>query len=151
MTSAFWFRTGAILGLLGVAIGAFGAHGLENLLPKPDDFSPSPGTVGPDRRLAVFQTGVHYHQIHALALLALALASARLPQPGWAASVAGWSFLIGIVVFSGSLYAIGLTGIARLGMITPLGGIAFLVGWGALASLAWPSMASIAGSLDQAP
>ncbi len=139
MTSAFWFRAGAILGLLGVAAGTFGAHGLENLLPKPDEVDSASGLLSPERRLVDFKIGVDYQLTHALALLALGLATARLPKPGRAGAVAGWAFLFGIVVFSGSLYAIGLTGIARLGMITPFGGVAFFVGWIALASLAWPS------------
>jgi uncharacterized membrane protein YgdD (TMEM256/DUF423 family) len=137
MTAAFWFRTGAILALLGVAAGTFGAHGLESLLPKPGE-SVGAGLLDPERRLVDFKIGVDYQLTHALALLALGLAAARLPRRSWATCVAGWSFLFGIAVFSGSLYAIGLTGIRWLGMITPIGGVAFFVGWAALASVAWP-------------
>lgn len=108
---------GALAGVVGVALGAFGAHGLRARL------SPE--------MLAVFETGVRYQMYHALAMIALgALAptlSARLP------TIAGWAFLVGILLFSGSLYVLALTGIRSLGAITPLGGVAFLVGWACLA------------------
>ena len=103
----------ALAGFLGVALGAFGAHGLRNRL-TPD-------------MLAVFETGVRYQMYHALALLAIAALMDRLN--GWLITTAGWLFVTGIVLFSGSLYALALTGVSILGAITPLGGLAFLAGW----------------------
>ena len=112
-----WFATGAIAAGIAVALGAFGAHGLK-------------GRVEP-ALLDVFETGVRYHMYHALALLALGLAQARSATPLLGA--AAWLFLAGIVVFSGSLYLMTLTGARWLGAITPLGGLAFLLGWAAAA------------------
>lgn len=116
MKNPFW-TLGCVLALLGVAAGAFGAHALR-------------ARVAPDL-LAVFETGARYHMYHALALLAVALAAERLPGRQWRA--AGWLFTAGIVVFSGSLYLLALTGARWLGAVTPLGGAAFLGGWVALA------------------
>jgi len=113
-----FFFLGCVSGFLGVALGAFAAHGLKS-------------RVAPDL-LAIFETGVRYHLVHALALLAAAWAYARWPG-AWSAA-GGWLFLAGIVVFSGSLYALALTGQRWLGAVTPLGGLAFLGGW---ACLAW--------------
>jgi uncharacterized membrane protein YgdD (TMEM256/DUF423 family) len=107
---------GALAGGLGVAIGAFGAHGLR-------------GRLSPDM-LAVFETGVRYHMYHALAILLTGLLMARLE--GRAIMIAGWAFSTGILLLSGSLYALALTGVTTLGAITPLGGVAFLAGWLAL-------------------
>ena len=107
----------ALAGFLGVALGAFGAHGLRARL------SPE--------MLAVFETGVRYHLVHAVALLALAGLMNRLS--GWLVTTAGWLFVAGIVLFSGSLYLLALTGVTILGAITPLGGLAFLAGWACLA------------------
>jgi len=104
-----------------VALGAFATHGL-----KP--------TLSPDM-LAVFETGVRYHMYHALAILLTALLMSRLE--GRAIAIAGWAFSVGILLFSGSLYALALTGVTTLGAITPLGGVAFLVGWIALAIAAF--------------
>ena len=108
---------GAINGFLAVAFGAFAAHALKNLL--------SAGL------LEVFQTGVEYQAMHALALLAVGL----LGRDGRsrALKLAGWAFATGILLFSGSLYILALTDIRWLGAITPFGGTAFLLGWGALA------------------
>jgi uncharacterized membrane protein YgdD (TMEM256/DUF423 family) len=120
MDKTFMFA-GALLGGVGVAVGAFGAHGLR-------------GRLSPEM-LAVFETGVRYHMYHALALLAT---SAFLPRiDGRAVVIAGWSFITGIVLFSGSLYALALSGISTLGAITPLGGLAFIVGWISLAVAAF--------------
>lgn len=116
-----FLAAGAISGGLAVAAGAFGAHALRSRLP-------------PDL-LAIFQTGAQYQLAHALALLACGWMAAR--APGGAASAAGWLFLAGTVLFSGSLYALALSGIRVLGAITPLGGIAFLGGW---AALAWAAL-----------
>src|SRR4051812_32745979 len=112
---------GSLAGFIGVAAGAFGAHGLRNRL------SPE--------MLAVFETAARYQMYHALALL---VTSAIIGRVGDARllSIAGWSFITGIVLFSGSLYALALTGISGLGAITPLGGLAFLVGWACLAIFA---------------
>jgi uncharacterized membrane protein YgdD (TMEM256/DUF423 family) len=112
-----WFVTGAILSGLGVALGAFGAHGLKE-------------RVAPDL-LTVFETGVRYHMYHALALLAVGWAVSR--NPLGILNAAGVLFVVGIVLFSGSLYVMTLTGARWLGAITPLGGLAFLVGWTLLA------------------
>lgn len=111
----------AFFGFTGVALGAFAAHGLKSRLSA--------------EYLAVFQTGVHYQVIHALALLALALLSVHLP--GRWLTAAGLLFVLGIVLFSGSLYLLTLSGIGKLGIITPFGGLAFLAGWACLAMAAW--------------
>ncbi|AXF56457.1 DUF423 domain-containing protein [Salicibibacter kimchii] len=105
---------GAIMGALAVAIGAFGAHGLE-------------GRVS-ERMLANYQTGVQYHMFHALAIIAVGLTAAVIGGTtllGWAGSL----MLFGIIVFSGSLYTMALTGMTWLGAITPIGGVAFIAGW----------------------
>lgn len=108
---------GALAGFIGVALGAFGAHGLKT-------------RVSPDM-LAVFETGVRYQMYHAIALLLLgALAPMLSPR---LATIAGWGFIVGILVFSGSLYALVLSDIRILGAITPIGGVAFLIGWACLA------------------
>jgi uncharacterized membrane protein YgdD (TMEM256/DUF423 family) len=108
---------GAVAGFLGVALGAFGAHGLRARLTAD--------------MLAVFETGVRYQMYHALAILFVALAAARFD--GWVTRAAGWLFVLGILLFSGSLYALALGGTSRLGIITPFGGLAFLAGWVCLA------------------
>ncbi len=107
---------GALFGFLGVAAGAFGAHLLRGSL--------SPGD------LEIYETGVRYQLLHALALVAAAWVATR--WPGGAATAAGWLFTAGIVVFSGSLYLLVLSGNRWLGAVTPLGGLAFLAGWVAL-------------------
>jgi uncharacterized membrane protein YgdD (TMEM256/DUF423 family) len=104
---------GAISAFIGVAAGAFGAHALEARLPAD--------------LLAVYQTGVRYELVHALALLFVGLAADRWPGAGWGR--AGWMYVAGTVLFSGSLYALALTGVRGLGAITPLGGLCFLSGW----------------------
>jgi len=116
-----WFVTGALGVGLGVILGAFGAHGLKS-------------RVGPEL-LSVFETGVRYHIYHALGLLAVAWATERWPSP--LVTLSGWAFVAGILVFSGSLYAMTLTGARWLGAITPLGGIAFILGWILLATGVW--------------
>ncbi|MBO3277966.1 DUF423 domain-containing protein [Pseudomonas schmalbachii] len=103
----------AFFGFTGVALGAFAAHGLKARLSA--------------EYLTVFQTGVHYQQIHALALIGVALLSAHIG--GRLVEVAGWLFTAGILLFSGSLYLLTVTGTPMLGMITPIGGVAFLGGW----------------------
>ncbi|MDX1387998.1 MAG: DUF423 domain-containing protein [Acidobacteriota bacterium] len=112
-----WFATGAVAAALGVALGAFGAHTLKS-------------RIGADL-LEVYETGVRYHLIHALALLAVAWAASR--WPGALTNAAGWLFVAGIVLFSGSLYVLAVSGVRWLGAITPLGGVAFIAGWICLA------------------
>ena len=111
-----FFVLGAVSGFLAVALGAFAAHGLKGKLPQ-DLFD-------------IFEVGARYHMYHALALLATAWAVTR--WPGTASTAAGWLFVAGTVLFSGSLYALAVTGIRPLGAITPLGGVCFLAGWIAL-------------------
>jgi uncharacterized membrane protein YgdD (TMEM256/DUF423 family) len=108
---------GAVSAFLSVAAGAFGAHALRARL----------GT----EYLAVFETGARYQMYHALGLFVVAWVTAR--WPGSLALWAGWLFLAGTVLFSGSLYALALTGTGWVGAITPLGGVAFLAGWLCLA------------------
>ncbi len=117
----FFFVAGSIMAFLAVALGAFAAHGLKPRL--------TPEMV------TVFEVGVRYHRYHALALLAVAWACARWPDSS--AHIAGWAFLFGIVVFSGSLYMLSLTGMRWLGAITPIGGVAFLIGWIILVWAVW--------------
>ena len=114
---AGWFATGAVLCGVGVVLGAFGAHGLRARLAAD--------------MLAVFETGVRYHLIHALGLLAVAWAASRWPS-AWVGA-AGWLFVAGIVVFSGSLYVLAVTGARWLGAVTPIGGVCFIAGWVVLA------------------
>jgi uncharacterized membrane protein YgdD (TMEM256/DUF423 family) len=113
MTTQGWLATGALLGGAAVALGAFGAHGLKARVPAD--------------LLAVFETAARYHLIHALAIVAVAWAAERFP--GTCVTAAGWLFLGGILLFSGSLYALVLTGVRGLGAITPLGGLALIAGW----------------------
>jgi uncharacterized membrane protein YgdD (TMEM256/DUF423 family) len=112
---------GAVSAGLAVALGAFAAHGLR-------------GRLSPEA-LQTFETGARYHMYHALALLAAAWAIGR--WPGGAAVTAGWLFVAGTLVFSGSLYLLSLTGQRWLGAVTPLGGLAFILGW---AALAWAAL-----------
>jgi uncharacterized membrane protein YgdD (TMEM256/DUF423 family) len=115
------FIMGSVFAGLAVALGAFAAHGLRNTLSAAD--------------LSTFEVGVRYQMYHALALLAAAGAAARWESG--AAVTAGWFFAAGIVLFSGSLYLLALTGPRWIGAITPLGGVAFLIGW---ALLAWTAV-----------
>lgn len=119
MSTGFWLRIGAVWGFLAVAMGAFGAHRLKDRLNEL-------GTT------ANFQTAAQYHMYHALALVALGVL-AFAGRTGAALSVAGWSFLTGSLIFSGSLYILSVTGMKWLGGITPIGGVLLLVGWAALA------------------
>ncbi len=112
---------GAVFGFLGVALGAFGAHGLRSRLTP--------------ELLAVFETGVRYHMYHTLAVLIVAAAIGRIGRAGLLV-ISGWAFVAGIVIFSGSLYALALTGTRGFGAITPIGGLLFLIGWATLAAFA---------------
>lgn len=124
------FALGAFFALLAVAAGAFGAHGLR-------------ARVSP-AALAMFETGARYQMYHALGMLAVAWA--MMTAPGRLAGAAGWFFAIGILLFSGSLYLLALTGLRAIGAVTPIGGLAFIAGWGCLAAWAWR-----AGRVDRTP
>ena len=104
---------GAISGSLVVIMGAFGAHALNEIL---DDYGKS-----------IYNKAVLYHMFHSIAILILGLINKI--QPEIQLSMAGWSFVFGIILFSGSLYILAITGIKSLGMITPIGGILFIIGW----------------------
>jgi uncharacterized membrane protein YgdD (TMEM256/DUF423 family) len=112
----FFFAAGSLMAFLAVVLGAFAAHALKLRLSQD--------------MLNIFETAVRYHMYHSLGLLAVAWATSRWPQSS--APLAGWSFIFGIIVFSGSLYILSLTGIRWLGAITPIGGVAFLIGWAIL-------------------
>ena len=116
-----FFGLGSISAGLAVALGAFAAHGLRS-------------RISPEA-LQTFETGARYHMYHALALLAVAWAATR--WPGGAITAAGWLFVAGTLLFSGSLYLLAVTGVRVLGAITPFGGLAFILGWLALAWAAW--------------
>jgi uncharacterized membrane protein YgdD (TMEM256/DUF423 family) len=131
MGGGAWLRIGAIAGFLAVAFGAFGAHGLKDRL-KPLVSDSNEEAAFKLRRLENFETASRYNMYHALALVAVGLL-ALSGRPPAALSVAGWSFVIGTLIFSGSLYAYGLSGLRWLGAITPFGGIGLLIGWLALA------------------
>lgn len=121
MNAVLTIRLAALTGFLGVALGAFGAHGLD-------------ATLKANERVDTWETAVLYHLIHAVALLMVGL------LPG-ASRMSALFFLIGVVLFSGSLYVLALSNITWLGAITPLGGVAFLVGWVLLALHPGPKMA----------
>ena len=115
-----WLTVSGISGFLAVALGAFGAHGLQARLADVADGA---------KRLAWWQTAAHYQLMHALGLAVVAFVIARAPQ----ARFAGFGFVVGSVLFSGSLYLMALGGPRWLGAVTPLGGLGFLTGWAALA------------------
>ncbi len=115
-----------LLGFTAVALGAFGAHGLQSRLGSlPDGV----------KRLDWWNTAAHYHLTHALALAVAAWLLHR--GAGAAALVAGWAFVAGVTLFSGSLYVMTITGETKLGVITPFGGLLFLLGWGAIMVAGW--------------
>jgi len=117
-----FFILASVFGGLAVALGAFGAHALRARLTA--------------SLLETFETGVRYHFYHAIALVLVVVALDRWPKSNLP-TLAGWLFVIGIVIFSGSLYALAFTGIRWLGAITPIGGVAFIAGWVCLALAAW--------------
>lgn len=121
--SRLFLAAGAILAGLSVAAGAFGSHALGDRLS--------------DRALEIFETAARYQMYHALGLLAIGLWLSQLEQGRSLLLTAGGAFIVGILLFSGSLYALSLTGVKLLGAITPLGGAAFLLGWGCLAIAAF--------------
>ena len=104
---------GAISGCLVVILGAFGAHGLKDVL---DEYGNT-----------IYEKAVLYHMFHTMAILVLGLIEKI--QPEMQLSLAGWAFIFGIILFSGSLYVLAVTGIKSLGMITPIGGVFFIIGW----------------------
>lgn len=108
---SIWISVSAVFGFLGVVLGAFGAHFLRERL-SPD-------------LLIIYQTGVFYHMVHTLSLLGFGLYSNKNTSSNWP----GWCFSAGIVLFSGSLYLLAITGVKWLGAITPIGGVLFLCGW----------------------
>lgn len=116
-----FFLLGSVLAGLGVAVGAFGAHALRSTVSAAD--------------LVTFEIGVRYQMYHALALFVVSWASTRWDAP--TVTAAGWAFVLGVLIFSGSLYALVLTGQRWLGAVTPVGGLALLVGW---ALLAWTAI-----------
>ncbi len=120
----FWLMLSAVSGFVAVTAGAFGAHALASRVSETD--------------LAAFQTGVQYHLVHTLALGLVAVAMTQSEHiVEHRLAIAGWAFFVGIILFSGSLYFLGLTGSRSLVLITPIGGLAFLVGW---AALLWAAM-----------
>ncbi|MBD2201987.1 DUF423 domain-containing protein [Calothrix sp. FACHB-1219] len=122
MTQIF-LSIAALFGGLSVAAGAFGAHALRDKISE--------------RSLEIFDTGAKYQMYHAIALLLVGILLSRTESPPSTLIASGWLFILGIAIFSGSLYALSLTGIKSLGAIAPLGGAAFIAGWGALAFAAW--------------
>ncbi len=117
--------TGGILGMLGVIIGAFGAHALQSRLAATD-------------RIETFETAVKYQFYHALALILVGILLAQFQHRAFEFS--GWSMITGIILFSGSLYVLSLTGITKLGAVAPIGGLAFIIGWG---FMIWGAIKSI--------
>ena len=118
-TAKLFLVVGAIAALLAVAFGAFGAHALKT-------------RIAPEL-MPVYRTGVEYHFYHALGLMLIGLAAFHLPESAYLRS-AGWAMLAGIVLFSGSLYLLALTGLTWLGAITPFGGTAFIAAWALFAT-----------------
>ena len=112
----------SLSGMAAVMLGAFGAHALRDRL---DEYA-----------RGVFETAVQYHFYHSLALLAVGLLALSQPQTAMLKS-SGWLFFIGILIFSGSLYILSITGIRWLGAVTPLGGLSFIAGWACLAATGW--------------
>ncbi|MGD8378223.1 MAG: DUF423 domain-containing protein [Gammaproteobacteria bacterium] len=121
-TLRLFILLGSIQALLGVLLGAFGAHALRHRLDAP--------------MLEIWHTAVQYHLVHALGLLAIALAAGHWPESDILRR-AGWSLFAGILLFSGSLYLLALTGMRWLGAVTPVGGLLFVIGWALLAFAAW--------------
>lgn len=118
-----WLIAAGLFGALGVAMGAFGAHLLRPVLPL--------------QVMAIYETAVRYHLYHALALLACAVLLGLFPERERLLRWAAWGFAAGIVLFSGSLYAMTLTDQRWLGIITPIGGLAWLAAWVLLAAAFW--------------
>jgi uncharacterized membrane protein YgdD (TMEM256/DUF423 family) len=122
MMAKLFVTLASLSGMLAVVLGAFGAHALKARLDA--------------HALGIFQTAVQYHFYHSFALLAVGIIALSHPQTALLKS-SGFLFLVGIVVFSGSLYLLSITGVRWLGAITPLGGLAFIGGWACLAATGW--------------
>jgi uncharacterized membrane protein YgdD (TMEM256/DUF423 family) len=118
-----WILLGSISGGLSVITGAFGAHGLR------DRFTP--------RQMEIYQTACHYQLAHALALVLVGILAGTIAKDSASITITGWAFTVGTVIFSGSLYALAITDIKILGAITPIGGLAFIIGWFSLAYTAF--------------
>jgi uncharacterized membrane protein YgdD (TMEM256/DUF423 family) len=135
-----WTMIGAVFAGLAVGTGAFAAHGLDRVFTE--KYVGQTRTVTGEtvplakKFLGDFKTGAEYQMYHALGLLAVGAVASR--RPSRAAQLAGWCFLLGIVLFSGSLYVLTLTGVTKWGMVTPFGGVAFLIGWLSLAVASVP-------------
>lgn len=123
MNHQFFMSLAAVMAGLSVAAGAFASHALKDRLSE--------------KALAIFETGSKYQMYHALALLIVGFLLSRNEVAPTLLNTASWAFIVGIVLFSGSLYALSLSGVKWLGAITPIGGVAFLVGWACLAIAAW--------------
>lgn len=121
--SQVFLTLGSLLAAIAVAAGAFASHALKEQLS--------------DRSLEIFETATKYQMYHALAIILVALLLSSMPAGNTWMVTAGWAFAAGILLFSGSLYALSVTGIKILGAITPFGGVAFLIGWGCLALSTW--------------
>lgn len=117
MSGSRWIALGAISAGLAVGAGAFAAHGLKDVFE--DDAL--------KKWLPIFETGAHYHLVHSLAVILIGVLIRQRPDS--VLTIAGWAFVVGIVLFSGSLYTLVLTQVSRWGAVTPFGGVAFLVGW----------------------
>ncbi len=118
-TAKLFLAIGCVAALLAVAIGAFGAHGLK-------------ARIAPEL-MTVYKTGVEYHFYHALGIILVGLAAFHLPRSAYL-QAAGWAMLAGIILFSGSLYLLSLTGVRWMGAITPVGGAAFIAAWALFAT-----------------
>ena len=121
MLWTIWIGLGALFAAIGVGLGAFGAHALKTRLSAED--------------LAIFEVAVRYQIYHSLALIGVGAVSSRIDST--LIKVAGWAFVLGILVFSGSLYALVGSGVRVLGAVTPIGGVAFIIGWLLLAIAAF--------------
>lgn len=121
--SQVFLTLGSLFAAIAVAAGAFASHALKGQLS--------------DRSLEIFETATKYQMYHALGIILVALLLSSMPAGNTWMVTAGWAFAAGILLFSGSLYALSVTGIKILGAITPLGGVAFLIGWGCLALSTW--------------
>lgn len=145
MSGNKWLTSGAVLAGLAVVFGAFAAHGLDQFLVDKYGSAPAKTVAGFEipatyKYLQDFKTGAEYQMYHALGMIVVGLLLRTNPRR--ALEAAGWCFLLGIVFFSGSLYALTLTGETKLGMVAPIGGTLFIVGWGILAIAACPCSSS---------
>ena len=144
MSATLWLKIGAIWGFLAVSMGAFGAHGLQERFQSLGALSAGRPAEYYEAR---FHTAAQYHMYCALAILVVGLVTAT-GRGGMALQVSGWSFLLGSLIFSGTLYALSTTGHRWLGAITPIGGLLMLVGWIALAMAAGVPSNPMAPSIE---